>query len=90
MIDEIDTGLHYTAMQDMWRMVIQTARNLSVQVFATTHSKDCIEALGALHNIDSQLCESVRVHRIEKGYDKTITFHPEELATTVKIHGEIR
>lgn len=90
MIDEIDTGLHYTAMQDMWRMVIQTAETLNVQVFATTHSKDCIEALGALHNIDSKLCEPVRVHRIEKGTDKAITFHPEELATMVKMHGEIR
>ena len=71
-------------------MVIQTAKNLNVQVFATTHSKDCIEALGALHNIDSKLCEPVRVHRIEKDADKAITFHPEELATMVKIHGEIR
>jgi ABC-type branched-subunit amino acid transport system ATPase component len=43
-IDEIDTGLHYNAQTDMWRLVLETAKRLNVQVFATTHSWDCIAA----------------------------------------------
>ena len=44
LIDEIDTGLHYTVMADIWRLIFRVARDLNVQVFATTHSWDCIEA----------------------------------------------
>ena len=45
LIDEIDTGLHYTVMADMWKLIAQTAAELDVQVFATTHSSDCVTAL---------------------------------------------
>jgi AAA domain, putative AbiEii toxin, Type IV TA system len=43
-IDEIDTGLHYNVQTDMWRLVLETAKRLNVQVFATTHSWDSISA----------------------------------------------
>ena len=42
LVDEIDTGLHHTAMADMWKMIMSAAHRLDVQVFATTHSSDCI------------------------------------------------
>lgn len=44
LVDEIESGLHYSVQPDMWRMIFQVARRLNVQVFATTHSWDCIEA----------------------------------------------
>jgi predicted ATP-dependent endonuclease of OLD family len=43
-IDEIDMGLHYKVQESMWRLVLETAKRLNVQVFATTHSWDCIAA----------------------------------------------
>jgi hypothetical protein len=43
-IDEIDMGLHYEVQESMWRLVLETAKRLNVQVFATTHSWDCISA----------------------------------------------
>ncbi|MEK6299986.1 MAG: AAA family ATPase [Acidobacteriota bacterium] len=44
LIDEIESGLHYSVQPDVWRLVFETAHRLNVQVFATTHSWDCIEA----------------------------------------------
>lgn len=44
LIDEIESGLHYSIQPNVWRLIFQTARTLNVQVFATTHSWDCIEA----------------------------------------------
>lgn len=44
LIDEVESGLHYSIQPDVWRLIFQTARMLNVQVFATTHSWDCIEA----------------------------------------------
>ncbi len=50
LIDEIDTGLHYTVLIDLWRLVFQTAKRLNVQVLATTHSWDCITAFSQAWN----------------------------------------
>jgi predicted ATPase len=44
LIDEIESGLHYSVQPDMWRIVLRMAHELNVQVFATTHSWDCIES----------------------------------------------
>jgi hypothetical protein len=44
LIDEVESGLHYSVQSNVWRLIFETARRLNVQVFATTHSWDCIEA----------------------------------------------
>jgi hypothetical protein len=44
LLDEIENGLHYSIQPDVWRMIFRVAGSLNVQVFATTHSWDCIEA----------------------------------------------
>ncbi len=44
LIDEVETGLHYSVMPDVWHLIFEVAQRLNVQVFATTHSWDCIEA----------------------------------------------
>ena len=43
MIDEIDTGIHYSRMKEFLKKIIQTAKNKNVQLFATTHSKECLQ-----------------------------------------------
>jgi AAA15 family ATPase/GTPase len=44
LVDEIENGLHYSVQPKLWRMIFETAQALDVQVFATTHSLDCIQA----------------------------------------------
>lgn len=44
LIDEIDSGLHYSVLSDVWNLIFEVAARLNVQLFATTHSWDCIEA----------------------------------------------
>ena len=44
LIDEFENGLHYTVQEDLWKMIFTLAQELNVQVFATTHSDDCIRA----------------------------------------------
>ncbi len=43
-IDEVDNGIHYTMLDDIWDMILTLSKKLNVQVFATTHSKECIES----------------------------------------------
>ncbi len=44
LIDEFENGLYYTVQPSIWKFLFQVAHRLNVQVFATTHSWDCIEA----------------------------------------------
>ena len=44
LVDEFENGMHYTVQLDAWRAVFKLSRLLDVQVFATTHSWDSIEA----------------------------------------------
>jgi hypothetical protein len=44
LIDEIENGLHYSVQVDVWKAIARAARDANVQVFATTHSWECIEA----------------------------------------------
>ena len=44
LIDEFENGLHHSVQLDAWRMIFRLAQSLDIQVFATTHSKDAVEA----------------------------------------------
>jgi predicted ATPase len=42
LIDEFENGLHWSVQPKIWKTVFRLAEKLNVQVFATTHSRDCI------------------------------------------------
>ena len=44
LIDEFENGLHYSVQLDTWRTVFRLAQSRDIQVFATSHSWDTIEA----------------------------------------------
>ncbi len=72
LVDEIDAGLHYSVMKSMWRMVCEQAAALSVQVFATTHSRDCYESLASLVETDKTQRKTVTIQRIELRQDEAV------------------
>lgn len=43
-IDEIDNGIHFTMLDKAWESILTLSEKLNVQVFSTTHSKECIES----------------------------------------------
>ncbi len=44
LIDEIENGLHYSVLVDVWKALNDLSKKFNVQVFATTHSYECIRA----------------------------------------------
>lgn len=44
MIDEIDTGIHYSRMKQFLKTIFQIAEKNEVQLFMTTHSLECQQA----------------------------------------------
>lgn len=90
LIDEIDTGLHWTVMDDMWRLVVETARKSSVQVFATTHSYDCIRGLSSLVESRSDLAGEVSIHKVERSLRKAVDLDAEDVQVAVEQNIEVR
>lgn len=54
LIDEFENGIHNTVQPDLWKLIFRVAHQRNVQVFATTHSWDCIEAFQEAAQEDSQ------------------------------------
>ncbi len=50
LVDEIQSGLYYDVQADMWRLLIEIAQNLNIQIFATTHSWDCVRGFAQALN----------------------------------------
>lgn len=89
-VDEIDTGLHHGIMADMWTLVFGASQNNNVQVFATTHSYDCVRALySALMRQPSQAAR-VAVHKIVADASEAISFSGDALMTALEHDVELR
>jgi hypothetical protein len=41
-IDELEDGIHYSALPQVWKGIAEVAERLDVQIFATTHSWECL------------------------------------------------
>lgn len=89
-VDEIDTGLHFTAMSDMWKMIWDTAKRLNVQVFATTHSSDCWQSLADIAEQENITDHGIMIHRIEKDKETSIVFDESEIVIAVEENIEVR
>lgn len=90
LIDEIDTGLHWTVMEEMWRLVVDAAVNSSVQVFATTHSLDCIVGLAEFLKKRPDLADDVSVQKVERKLDHSVSFDGNDIITATDLSIEMR
>ncbi len=90
LVDEIDTGLHYSVMVKMWKLVVETARRLNLQVFATSHSLDCIQALAGLYESEPDVRDDISLHRIEKGAEVSIRYSADEILSAARRQVEVR
>ncbi len=90
LIDEIENGIHYTVLPELWRFLFRSARLNNVQVFATTHSWDCVEAFQKAAAEESEI-EGTLI-RLENRGDchKAVTFSEKELAIVTRDKIEVR
>ncbi|HHY66502.1 MAG TPA: ATP-binding protein [Alicyclobacillus sp.] len=89
LVDEIENGLHYSVQFGIWKLMVDTARRSNVQVFATTHSWECIEAFQAALQDRHASGYLIRLNRREQGITATV-YDQEELAIIVHDHVEVR
>ena len=89
-VDEVDTGFHFTAMSDMWKLIWETAKRLNVQVFATTHNSDCWTSLASIASQEDAAGDGITIQRIERGKATGIVFTETEIVIAAKRGIEVR
>ncbi len=90
LIDEIENGFHHSVMTAVWQALAAATRHSDVQIFATTHSWECIQAAHTAFEMGGSY--DLRLHRLERS-DPTIqavTYDQETLATSIAMNLETR
>ena len=90
LVDEVDSGLHYTVHPALWRLVFKIAARLNVQVFATTHSWDCVKGFQqAAQEVGNEEGMLVRLERRQE-HIVPILFDTSRLSIATRQELEVR
>jgi len=92
LIDEIENGLHHAALSDVWRGIEQLTEREHVQVFATTHSWECIRAAWEAFGSGLYGKEGLMVYRLDRtnGEVKAAEYDYDSLDNRIRCEAEIR
>ncbi|ENQ9725828.1 TPA: ATP/GTP-binding protein [Yersinia enterocolitica] len=95
LIDEFDNGLHFSVQKPLWEIIFNLSKYLNVQVFATTHSWDCIQSFTEVA-IENEEIEGVLLKigksklSKNKGQAMVTVFDEEKLNTITQKMVEVR
>jgi len=90
-IDEIDNGIHYTKLDRLWEIILTVSKEQSVQVFATTHSKECIESYARVaKRLEDQEITFIELGKNKKNELDSIVMDSEMFQRFIKLGNEVR
>jgi AAA15 family ATPase/GTPase len=77
LIDEIENGIHYSKLKDIWKAIIEIVEKEGIQLFITTHDKESIEALNkACKEKEFKDITSIKLYKDENNkINPTIMFY---------------
>jgi hypothetical protein len=90
LVDEIENGLHWTVLTKVWSAIADAARQFNTQIFATTHSHECIVA--AHHAFSESGSYDFRLHRLDRTSRATrvVTYDEGMLDAAIETNLEVR
>ncbi len=85
-IDEIENGIHYTNLDKLWEIILTISKEQNVQVFATTHSKECIESYARVaKKLEETDIKFLSLYRNKENVLKSITFDYEKIQDRIEL-----
>lgn len=91
LIDEFENGLHHSVMSKVWESISKAAQEFNCQIFATTHSYECLQA--AYEGLaQAGMSEEFRYIRLDRTGDNVIakTYSHQLLGTAIERGWEVR
>lgn len=90
LIDEVENGIHHSVQRDFWTMVLRTAYENNVQVFATTHGWDCVTGFAqAAEDVDDVEAALVRLAK-DGGAVRAVEYSERNLKAAARSGIEVR
>lgn len=89
LIDEFENGLHWSVQSRVWKMIFELAQKLDVQVFASTHSRDCVTGFQEAWEENESDGAFLRLMR-EENRKPVEEYSLEQLRKSIKIDVEVR
>ena len=89
-IDEVENGLHHSVLTNVWKELNWLSKEFDVQVFATTHSQECmVAARDAFTSLGDQ---NLYIHRfgLKDGRIAATTYPYEDLDFALDYGTEMR
>ncbi len=93
MIDEIDSGIHYSRFEFFIGSIIEMAKLYNVQIFATTHSLECLSYFTAYIEKNDLVSNRARIFSLVKNSNgdlSSINYKFEQFKYSLKNDLEIR
>lgn len=91
LIDEFENGLHYSVQEKLWKVIFNLSEKLNIQVFATTHSQDCIAGFEAVLNKMETPSKGKLIRLdLKDGIVKQVEYDAEELKIATEANIETR
>jgi len=90
-VDEIENGIHYSHLDRVWEVILKISKEQNVQVFATTHSKECIESYARVaKKLEDKEIAYIRMSKLNDGQIKATTFDYELIENSIEQDHEVR
>ncbi len=90
-IDEIENGIHYSKLKDIWKAIIEIVQNENIQLFVTTHDKESIEALiEASEESKYKDISSIQLYRDDKNKITPIVLQYKDFAYGINRGADVR
>jgi hypothetical protein len=90
LVDEFENGLHWSVQKKVWQTVFRLAEELNVQVFASTHSRDCIKAFQQAWQEQSSSGAFFRLENEGNGNVSAQPYSLERLTDAEDVDAEVR
>jgi hypothetical protein len=91
-VDEIENGVHHLALVPLWQGLAEAARRSDVQLFATTHSYECLVAATTAFKETGQQedLSYLRLERDQAGGIRVVEAQRDDLASAIEHQFEVR
>jgi len=90
LIDEFENGLHWHVQRELWAALVKAAKEFDVQIFATTHSRDCVG--GFVSASKESGIEDAKLYRLEREGDEiyAVDLNLINVEAALRLNGEFR
>ena len=92
LIDEVENGFYHSSQEILWNAIFKSAKEFNVQIFATTHSIECVKAFSSSYSRLGKDNDEIRLYRVERKADdcKIVSYDHKTLEASLDSDWEVR